>query len=251
MANVGQLYYNLDDYNNSGQKITSSVFTQQTIYENFFGIGKALANQAFKKLGIQAPPGTVVLIGTASDQEATAQRVMIGRTGIYEMEDDEVYVKYFRFEKQYQWIYDENGTTEKRKEGERALKETYLMFNTNKEQCNHAEYYILSNSNDFTHVTYYLEKEEEEEIYFVPKDKLPENTMPINYYKLQNFPADTTDYWSRYDIIFNDYALQYEAAYGTYLQGVNGVYKRIETNNEDEPFELLDPQNVIIDYITV
>lgn len=267
MSTIGQLVYNLEDYDNSGEIISSDAFVKNddnkakhSIYENFFSSNGILPNSGFKKIGIQAPPGTVAVIGTASDQSATAQRIMIGRTGIYEMEDDEVQIRYFRFEQQFKWVYNQEDSEKKIAKGMLLLKEAAFIFEENKNLCfsvNNKNYYELTN--DFNVAQYYtvlLKEDGTETIKLIEKketDIIPIEAA-INYYKLSEFVIKD-DSWQQYDIVFNDYLLAYEKAYSIYLQGVNGVYTRIEKNpdaeTEFERYELIDPKNIIIDYVTI
>ena len=74
MSAVGQVYYRVLDIN-SGTYISSDQDIYQDIVHNYGGASQ------FTKIGIQAPPGTrAVLNGNKT--------IMIGRTGIYELDED-------------------------------------------------------------------------------------------------------------------------------------------------------------------
>lgn len=78
MATVGQVYYNVID-KNTGSCLSSgpSIFKEGTPGELVKRYG---ANQ-FNKLGIQAKPGTIVVL---NDNKT----IMVGQTGIYELDDN-------------------------------------------------------------------------------------------------------------------------------------------------------------------
>lgn len=193
---VGQLVYNLDDYDNTGG--TVSTITKDQLYKNFFD--GVWSNYQIKKIGIQAPPGTKIRISTNAGA-STAQEIMIGRNGIYELEDEFVRIKYFCFIRQPKWVYDAEATDTKKVNGEEAL-------NRAKE--------------DFIK-------------------------------KLNELDKTAEDYWIDYDKAFNEYIIEYEEAYSIYMQGINGVYKNIDTGKTDDNgnpiYESIDPKNIIIDYV--
>lgn len=78
MATVGQVYYNVID-KNSGSCLSSgpNIFKEGTPGELVKRYG---ANQ-FNKVGIQAKPGTIVVLNDT-------KTIMIGQTGVYELDDD-------------------------------------------------------------------------------------------------------------------------------------------------------------------
>ena len=72
MSAVGQVYYHVLD-NNTGEYISN------IDESSFFGTNIIKDYGTVSKLGIQAPPGTVVVLNTS-------KTIMIGRTGIYELD---------------------------------------------------------------------------------------------------------------------------------------------------------------------
>lgn len=82
MATVGQIYYNVID-KNSGECISSGP-------DIFKDIVAGYPAQRFKKIGVQAKPGTLMII---NDKQPA---IMVGATGIYEL-DDEITVESMRF----------------------------------------------------------------------------------------------------------------------------------------------------------
>lgn len=92
MATVGQIYYNVLD-TNSGDYISSSGI------DIFSDIVSAYGATQFSKIGIQAPPGTKVVMNET-------KTIMIGRTGMYELDNNiNIIDMYFIRPKKY--IYDE------------------------------------------------------------------------------------------------------------------------------------------------
>ena len=73
MPTVGQVYYNVID-NNSGSYVSSG----QNIFSDI--IAQVGASQ-FNKVGVQAPAGTKIVM-------IESKTIMVGRTGIYELDDD-------------------------------------------------------------------------------------------------------------------------------------------------------------------
>lgn len=74
MVTVGQIYYNVLD-TNSGSYISSSNI------DIFSDVVAAYGANQFNKLGIQAPPGTKVVMNST-------KTIMVGRTGMYELDHD-------------------------------------------------------------------------------------------------------------------------------------------------------------------
>lgn len=124
-----QIVYNLEDYGGSGglvstkqgdlsELIYSAVYqnnlndsTETTTndeidYENkkidIFGANILKGFNNVKKIGIQAPPGTKFTFNKATMQD-TGERIMVGRTGIYELNDD-IVINYLRFQRPQNYI---------------------------------------------------------------------------------------------------------------------------------------------------
>lgn len=270
MAIIGQLVYNLEDYDNSGELIsstdssspsilansqfeTSTAATKLQIYENFFRTNGPLQGLQISKLGIQAEPGTKIKIGTASENEATAYDVIIGRNGIYELEDEQVRVKYLKFVQQYEWMLDKTATNAKLNQGRAYLLGANAIFNQIfNNLLNATEYYVFTedynNANKF--LVYNPDLEHKYEI--INADSLNDDQVILSAYQTQSF-GQITDYWLKYDLVFDTYLRDYERAYGEYSQGINGVY--INQWPEGTPGREEDGRlpvvlkNVIIDYI--
>lgn len=101
MATVGQVYYNVVD-NNSGSPISSGV-------DIFSDIVAAQGATQFTKLGIQAPPGTRVVMNNN-------KTIMVGRTGIYELDEDIVITSIY-FVRPWQYIKDEAASSAAKEAG--------------------------------------------------------------------------------------------------------------------------------------
>lgn len=116
MSTIGQIIYNLQDYNSSGGYIsTSNSDLTQTIssvdnpsYDaskiDIFNtnIVSRYGGAGFIKLGIQAPPGTKVILN--SDKV-----ILVGRTGIYELDDD-IVITSMKFVRPKKYVKDEAAT---------------------------------------------------------------------------------------------------------------------------------------------
>ena len=124
-----QIVYNLEDYGGSGGLVstkqgdlselvysavyqnnlndsTETTTNDETDYENkkidIFGVNILKGFNNVKKIGIQAPPGTKFTFNKATTQD-TGEWIMIGRTGIYELNDD-IVINYLRFQRPQNYI---------------------------------------------------------------------------------------------------------------------------------------------------
>lgn len=124
-----QIVYNLEDYGGSGglvstkqgdlsELVYSAVYqnnlndsteittNDETDYENkkidIFGVNILKGFNNVKKIGIQAPPGTKFTFNKATTQD-TEEWIMVGRTGIYELNDD-IVINYLRFQRPQNYI---------------------------------------------------------------------------------------------------------------------------------------------------
>lgn len=148
MANkVGQIIYNVQDYYNSGGYISSSIDSPLTSTVNSSSYTKEITDNTgtyivsgwdsykakcypiinskasgkpsiisaigpindttIKKLGIQAPSGTKVHLNSGSKSDE--QIIMIGRTGMYEL-DENISITDIYFERPRNYILDEEAT---------------------------------------------------------------------------------------------------------------------------------------------
>lgn len=124
-----QIVYNLEDYGGSGGLISTkqgdlSELVYSAVYQNNLNDSTETATndeinynnkkinifetnilEGFnnvKKIGIQAPPGTKFTFNKATTQD-TGEWIMIGRTGIYELNDD-IVINYLKFQRPQNYI---------------------------------------------------------------------------------------------------------------------------------------------------
>lgn len=126
MTAIGQIVYNLQDYNNSGGYISSlndnisqTISSSDPSYDskkiNIFSqdLVSKVGTSSFTKLGVQAPPGTKMLINST-------KTVMVGRTGVYEL-DSEISVTNLNFIRPYKYVLDEIATEQNLTEGTKGF----------------------------------------------------------------------------------------------------------------------------------
>lgn len=134
MATVGQVVYNLQDFRSNGGLIsTSGVDFSKTVTSESSGYETTRLNiftkelvalfgaTSFSKLGIQAPPGTkVVLNGNKT--------IMIGRTGVYELDED-IKITALQFQRPYKYVVNTTLTEQALQSGMSQLDEakTFLL----------------------------------------------------------------------------------------------------------------------------
>lgn len=106
MATVGQIYYNVLD-TNSGDYISSSGV------DIFNDVVSAYGATQFSKLGIQAPPGTKVVMNST-------KTIMIGRTGMYELDND-INITNMYFIRPNKYVYDEQSSKTFIEQGTEAM----------------------------------------------------------------------------------------------------------------------------------
>lgn len=121
MASIGQIVYNLQDYINSGGLISTNnsnrSATVSSVIMNADGTTSVNGNyeasriditknivegSGYTKVGIQAPPGTRAVLNTT-------KTILIGRTGIYELEED-ILISSLYFIKPKNYILDTDAT---------------------------------------------------------------------------------------------------------------------------------------------
>lgn len=122
MAQIGQIIYNVEDYNNNGGLISTTsgslgstvsstsesyVNERVNIYEDIVSHYKL---KSFSKLGIQAPPGTRAILNTN-------KTILIGQNGIYEL-DAGIAVTSLRFIQPQNYKYREDLSENARDNGQ-------------------------------------------------------------------------------------------------------------------------------------
>ncbi len=118
MTAVGQVYYNVMD-NNIGDYTSSGI--------NIFNdIVRAYGARQINKLGVQAPPGTQVVINNS-------KTIMVGRTGIYELDED-IYITNLYFIKPRKYVKDETASAQALEQGEQGMKDADIQRQQDLEQ---------------------------------------------------------------------------------------------------------------------
>lgn len=111
MSAIGQIYYRVVDTSSTGDGkhyISSGI----DIYNDIVSASSA---KQFIKVGIQAPPGAQVVMNAS-------KTIMIGRTGIYELDED-IVITSMKFVRPTVYIKDEEESESKKQEGEKIIKE--------------------------------------------------------------------------------------------------------------------------------
>lgn len=196
MPTVGQVYYNVID-NNSGSYVSSG----QNIFSDI--ITQVGASQ-FNKVGVQAPAGTKIVMNES-------KTIMVGRTGIYELDDD-IAITNMYFIRPRKYEKDEEASQQAIEQG------TEGMQAADKKRADDLEQFYKENP--------------------VMPDP---DTDPEGY----------RAYWDSYNNIQTTYIEAYQTALSLYNQGVNGIYVLPNPDNIDAPENYQDLYNVIIDFIYV
>lgn len=122
MANIGQIVYNLQDYANSGGLISTDKDNRSSTISSIDAdyltkridiTQNVVTGSGYTKVGIQAPAGTRAILNTN-------KTILIGRTGIYELDED-ITITSLYFIKPKNYIIDEEATNEAIKEGKEGL----------------------------------------------------------------------------------------------------------------------------------
>lgn len=196
MPTVSQVYYNVID-NNSGSYVSSG----QNIFSDI--IAQVGASQ-FNKVGVQAPAGTKIVMNES-------KTIMVGRTGIYELDDD-IAITNMYFIRPRKYEKDEEASQQAIEQG------TEGMQAADKKRADDLEQFYKENP--------------------VMPDP---DTDPEGY----------RAYWDSYNNIQTIYIEAYQTALSLYNQGVNGIYVLPNPDNIDAPENYQDLYNVIIDFIYV
>lgn len=196
MPTVGQVYYNVID-NNSGSYVSSG----QNIFSDI--IAQVGASQ-FNKVGVQAPAGTKIVMNES-------KTIMVGRTGIYELDDD-IAITNMYFIRPRKYEKDEEASQQAIEQG------TEGMQAADKKRANDLEQFYKENP--------------------VMPDP---DTDPEGY----------RAYWDSYNNIQTTYIEAYQVALSLYNQGINGIYVLPNPDNIDAPENYQDLYNVIIDFIYI
>lgn len=194
MATVGQVYYNVLD-TNMGTYISSGINV-------FSDIVASYGAKQFNKLGVQAPPGTRVVLNAS-------KTIMVGRTGMYEL-DENISITNMYFVRPRKYIKDVQASNTAMEQGTQgmikadsdrkaALDDFYRQHPTIPDKENnpdgYAEYWRAYNTIQSTYITAYQEalslfNQGSNGIYVLPN---PNNTNAAeNYEDLYNIIVDFT-----------------------------------------------------------
>lgn len=202
MADVGQVYHQVID-TEGGAPISYG----PSIFEDIVsGVGA----QRFTKLGVQAPPGTKMVID--NDDKV----IMIGKTGIYELQDG-ISISKLYFIRPRVYIKDEELSKKYREDGKKGMLDADEKRSIAMQQLN-IDYPQIPN-------------------------EFENDGMTIN--------PDYTAFWDRYNNIQATYIKEYNEALNLFNTGSNGIYKQPNENNPNAPenFDGNLLNNVIIDYV--
>lgn len=194
MATVGQIYYNvMDNYSGSYQSSGENIFSD---------IVTAKGADHFNKVGVQAPAGTKIVMNSS-------KMIMVGRTGIYELDDD-IAITEMYFIRPRKYIKDEEASADAIAEGGQLMLQA--------EQVRAQALQALNTD------------------------------MPVIPDPDED-PDGYQTYWNQYNTIQTTYTTSYQAGLNLYNQGINGIYILPNPTdiNADENYQ--DLYNVIIDFI--
>ena len=194
MATVGQIYYNVID-NNSGSYIKSGE-------DIFTDIVNQIGASQFNKVGIQASPGTQIVMNNA-------KTIMVGRTGIYELDDD-IAITAMYFVRPRKYKKDEEASAEAIEQGVAGMQAAEDA------------------------------RERALEQFYVDNPVIPDR---------ETDPEGYQAYWDAYNNIQMTYIAAYQEALNLYNSGINGIYVLPNPGDVNAPENYQDLYNVIIDFI--
>lgn len=214
---IGQLYYQVERISDDKKTITlrssSSIEAGNiTIFGSDHNIVEEYGASKFTRLGIQAPPGTKVVLNKTHE-------VIIGRTGIYEIEAN---ITHLYFVKMRKYEKDEAAMLTAKYQG------SQLMYEAEQER--------IQNMENLPWTPNFPEEESEWE----------------------NWVSDGGDksetYWNKYvdaqdEFLTGDNDDKYNAGLALYQKGRNGIYKLPYPDNPDDERNFVDLKNIVIDFL--
>lgn len=134
---IGQIVYNLEDYMGTGGLVsTARNNTRVTSFNNndyenqridIFH-SNILEGLDVSKLGIQAPPGTKFFLnGSKGDSSSKGQEIVVGRTGVYEL-DDGIAITSLIFDRPKKFTIDIQATNEAITNGINQMEDAKIKF---------------------------------------------------------------------------------------------------------------------------
>ena len=234
MAVVGQIYYNvqlneLRPEISSTPGITSATFWgpnwstgRDVAALDLIGADRPIANDYINHLGIQGPPGLIFTIATSANDDV-GSHFMLGRTGVFELED-EIYM--LKIEPIPKWVLNQEATDRHIAAGianMRASEEYMEQGLHNRFDYSGGKYTITFQGNTSVDIYKFPEGTDEQGKPIDPSD-------PSNW-----GPAD----WENYKRLQYICSLFYNYGLSEHTKGINGEY---------DPAGYQDVNNLIIDY---
>lgn len=216
---VKQIIYNVPGVKNTKDDLTS---------------GNLFSGENVIKLGVQAPTGTKFKINT-TDQDANVIECLMGKTGLYELDEDNLIIKYLSFVQQFEKTFNGDKTKAYITIGKEII-DTAIQNRTYR--------FNYTNYEDSTYNTTTTKKVvDDEQKVIAESDK---------YCKILDTITDETNKDNKRDLsavsetekikIENLYYNEYMLGYKYIFQAENGVYDE----NTQQPIQL---KNIIIDYV--
>lgn len=199
MATIGQIYYNVID-----KRTGTCTSSGPDIFNDI------VQGRTFTKVGIQAQPGTKVIMGTDSSG-INNKTIMIGITGIYELDDD-IAIKNMKFIKPLKYKLDVDDSNKAMKDGAEAIKNAENKRKTALQ---------------------------------VALTQWGVNGVPPSNPSQSTF----TTYWNEFTRIQTEFLREYNIGLNMYQSGINGIYKLPNEEDLNHPDNYDDLYNVIIDFI--
>lgn len=246
MATIGQIIYNVQDYHSSGGYISTSnsdlnttVSSNQANYLynriNIFSgnLVDRYRSKEFSKLGIQAPPGTKVVLNETKN-------ITIGRTGIYEL-DENIIITSLVFLRPKKYILDEARTLTALNLGISGMNKAEEDRQNALDALNKKYPGISAGIGSISVAT-----ESDIDKLFANRTKLfDEDSKALRSSSME----DERQYWIEYVAIQEAYQEAYQAALVQFNMGINGIYQLPNPNNIDAEENYQELYNVIIDFL--
>lgn len=202
MATVGQIYYNVVDKRNR-----TCVSSGTDIFRDI--VSGYQATQ-FTKIGIQAKPGTKVIMGT-DNTGSNDKTIIIGITGIYELDND-IAIKKMLFLRPLKYEFDPDESTEAMREGVAIIRAAEIK--------------------------------REQDLAAAMRNYGTGGVAPNNPAE-PTFQA----YWNAFNRAQTEFLQQYNLGLSKYQNGINGIYKLPNENNLEAPENYDDLYDVIVDFL--
>lgn len=250
MADIGQLYYQVEQvsadgqsisqksspeietsglelfatYNSAGELITPNIVTQYISIKGFVPSPSA----RFTRIGIQAPPGTKVVLNKTHS-------IMIGRTGIFELEAD---ISSMYFLKTRQYTEDDDAMIRARRNGARHMKaaeeqrDLVLAAITTPEPTDNPG----GADDDYN-------KQKSDYPYWRAYMKVEDDFHDVGYPNVEIEVLDDNDE------VTTEPVMSYDKAKALYMTGINGIFRLPNPDDPSDPDNYVDIKNIVIDFL--